>query len=106
MKTQQIHGVMSLVLGGVAAVLATIAMFITSPGLGVVYILICAIALMAIIYGYCAKCPCKEHCGHVFPGKLAQLFIRPTRPYTTVEFGIVGITGLLLASDSASLAPK
>jgi hypothetical protein len=52
---------------------------------------------MAIIYGFCAKCPCKGNCGHVFPGKLARLFTRPAGPYTSVDFGIVGITGLLVA---------
>lgn len=97
MKTHQIHGVMSLILTSIAGVLAAIALFMTSADLGVVYILGCAVAGIGVLYGYCAKCPCKGNCGHVLPGLLAQMFNRVPAPYTPLEFGIVGIFVLLFA---------
>lgn len=95
MKTHQIHGVMSLGLTAIAGLLAAIALFMTSAGLGVAYLLGCTVAGIGVLYGYCAKCPCKGNCGHVFPGMLAQMFNRVPAPYSPLEFGIVGIFVLL-----------
>jgi hypothetical protein len=93
----QLHGITSLGLVLAAIVLAAVVMFQVSWALGVVYLLICAVALLAILYGYCAKCPCRIHCGHVFPGKAAMIFKnRPPGPYTTVELAITCLALLLL----------
>jgi hypothetical protein len=96
MKTHQIHGVMSLALVSIAILLAAIALFMTSAGLGIVYILGCAITGVGCLYGYCAKCPCKGNCGHVLPGRLAQIFRRPAGPYTGIEYGILIVSVVLL----------
>jgi hypothetical protein len=96
MNTQQTHGIISLGLTSVALVIAALAMFLSSWGLGVAYVAICLIAPQAIIYAFCAKCPCKECCGHVLPGKQAMAFNRQPGPYTPVELGILGVVLLLL----------
>lgn len=90
------HGVTSLSLVLVTTVIAAVAMFQTSWMLGIVYLVVCVIAPVSILYAYCAKCPCRAHCGHVIPGKLvAALVNRQPGPYTKAEIAVVGV-GLLL----------
>lgn len=95
MKTHQIHGVISLSLVLMAIGLAAAALFMSSAGLAVAYLAGCAVGAFAMLYGYCAKCPNKHTCGHVFPGMLAQLFDRVPAPYTPLEYGILGIAFLM-----------
>ena len=95
MKTQ-FHGITSLGLMLVASAIATVAMFQTSWMLGAVYLVVCVAAPVVILYAYCAKCPCRTHCGHVFPGKAAMVFkSRQAGPYTTTELAVVGLALLL-----------
>ncbi len=96
MKTQ-IHGVTSLGLILVANVMAIVTLFLSSWGWGVVYLGGGLAALGGILYAYCAKCPCRTHCGHVIPGKIVvALTNRQTGPYTPVEFAILGLALLWL----------
>jgi hypothetical protein len=93
----QFHGIASIGLVLVATVIAIVAMFRTSLALGVGYLVVCAVAPGVILYAYCAKCPCRTNCGHVFPGKLATTFTnRQPGPYTTVELVATGLALLLL----------
>lgn len=96
MRTQ-FYGITSLGLILIATAIAAVAMFRTSWVLGTVYLVVCATAPAAIVYAYCAKCPCRTHCGHVFPGKLAVAFPnRQTGPYTRAELAVVVLALLLL----------
>jgi len=90
------HGVTSLGLVAVAVVIAVVVMFQTSPVLGIVYVGVCVVAPIVVLYAYCAKCPCKEHCAHVFPGKAAMAFDRKPGPYTTTEMAVLVLALLLL----------
>jgi hypothetical protein len=93
----QFHGVTSIGLVMVATVIAVVAMFRTSWVLGVVYLVVCAVASGVVLYAYCAKCPCRTNCGHVFPGRLATIFgDRQPGPYTAVELAVLGLALLLL----------
>ena len=93
----QLHGITSLGLVLAAIVLAAVVMFQVSWALGVVYLVICVAALLVILYAYCAKCICRTHCGHVFPGKASMVFKnRQPGPYTTVEMAVTGLALLLL----------
>ena len=94
--TKRFHEVASLVLVAIAIVIAAIAAFRVSWVLGIVYLAICAAASLTIVYVYCAKCPCKEHCAHVLPGKAAMAFDRQPGPYTATEIAALGLMGLLL----------
>jgi hypothetical protein len=94
--SRQFYGVGSLALVGVATVLAAIAMFSASVVLGVIYLVICVAASNAVIRAFCAKCACKAHCGHVFPGRLAQRVARPAAPYTAAEWTTLGVAMLAL----------
>ncbi len=94
--TSRFHGVTSVVFAAVAIVIAVITAFRASVGSGVVYLAICAAASLTIIYAYCAKCPCKEHCAHVLPGKAAMLFDRQPGPYTATEIAALVLALLLL----------
>jgi len=88
--SREFYGVSSLALIGVATVLAAIAMFHASWGLGALYVVICVAAPYALVRAFCAKCTCKAHCGHVFPGRAAQRVARPPAPYTPTELAILG----------------
>jgi hypothetical protein len=95
MKTR-FHGVTSIVLELIATIIAAVVMFRTSWVLGVVYLAICAAASGAILYAYCAKCPCKAHCAHVLPGKAAMAISRESGPYTTTELAVLAVAFLAL----------
>jgi hypothetical protein len=91
------HGITSIGLLLVAIAIAVVVMFRTSLVLGVVYLVVCAVAPGAVLYAYCARCPCQTNCGHVFPGKLAAaLTNRQPGPYTKVELAATGLALLLL----------
>lgn len=61
------------------------------------YVAIALVSTLAILYAWCAKCPCRSHCGHVLPGKIAAIFkSRPSGPYAPLEFAIAGLALLLL----------
>jgi len=93
----QLHGMLSLSLISVATVIAAVVMFQVSWTLGAAYLGACVVALLGIVYTYCAKCSCRAHCGHVMPGRVAMLFKRRTPgPYTKVELGVLGLALLLL----------
>ncbi len=94
--TKRFHGVTSVLFAAVAIVIAIITVFRASVGLGVVYLAICAAASLTIIYAYCAKCACKEHCAHVLPGKAAMIFDRQPGPYTATEIAALVLAMLLL----------
>jgi len=94
--TKRLHGITSLGLVAVATVIAAIAMFQTSWVLGVVYLALCAVSLLSIVYAYCAKCPCKERCAHVFLGRAAMSFNRQPGPYSTAELTALILSLLLL----------
>lgn len=96
MKNLKFHGVTSVVFAGLAIVLATIALFQAAVWVGVAYLLVCASASVIVIYAFCAKCPCKAHCGHVFPGKAAMLFKRQPGPYLAAELIALSVSLLLL----------
>jgi hypothetical protein len=96
MNKTQLCGVISLGLGGVAAVLAAIAMFSTSLLLGVMYVALCLLVPQAALYGFCAKCPTKSNCGHVLPGRAALRMARTAGPYSLLELSGIGLTVLLL----------
>lgn len=94
--SKQFHGVTSLGWVAVATVIAAVTMFRTSWALGVVYLGVCVAAPGAIIYIYCAKCPCKAHCAHVLPGKAALGIDRQPGPYTMAELTILTVALLAL----------
>jgi hypothetical protein len=96
MLTERFHGITSIGLVLIATIIAAAAMFQTSWVLGIVYLVICVAAPGAIIYAYCAKCPCQAHCGHVFPGKVAMAFDRQPGPYTTAELAVLALALLSL----------
>lgn len=94
MRTE-FHGIVSIGLTTFAIAIASVAAFQTSWVLGVLYLAICTLSLGAILYAFCAKCPCQLHCGHVIPGKLAALVSRQPGPYTKLETAVTAV-GLLL----------
>ena len=97
MNTRKFNGIASLILTGIAALIALVVMLLTSWLLGGLYLAVMIIAPQAVLRSFCAKCPCKAHCAHVFPGKAAMAFARETGPYTPTELIImIGSLGLLI----------
>lgn len=89
------HGVVSISLVGISVLAATVTAFQASLALGLVYLAGCALAPLAIVYAFCAKCPCRTRCAHVIFGKLAvALTDRQPGPYTPIELAVLGL-GLL-----------
>ena len=93
----QFHGLTSIGLILLAVAIALALAFQTSWLLGAGYLAAGLLSLVAIVYAFCAKCPCQAHCGHVLPGKLAARFTsRRPGPYTRVELAAVVVAGILL----------
>jgi hypothetical protein len=89
--------VVSVGLVGIAVLLAVVIGFEGAPALGVAYLMGCAVAPLAIVYAFCAKCPCQDHCAHVVFGKLAgALTKRRKGVYTSVELAVVLLALLFL----------
>jgi hypothetical protein len=84
------HGVTSISLVGIAIVIAAAVMSQVSWLLGALYLVGCLVALLGIVYAFCAKCPCRTHCAHVIFGKLATaLTNRQQGPYARGEVAVV-----------------
>jgi len=96
MLATQIHGILSIVLIATGCGIGILAISQESIFLAAAYCLVAVLALGAILLAFCAKCTCKEHCGHVIPGKLARHIHRPAGPYTTTELAIVAASFLLI----------
>ena len=97
MNTRKFNGITSLILTAIAALIALVMMSLTSWVLGGLFLAIMIITPQAILRTYCAKCPCKAHCAHVFPGKAAMAFEKEAGPYTPAELIImIGSLGLLI----------
>jgi hypothetical protein len=90
------HGLMSVTLVAIAILIAVLMLAQIAWGWVVGYILLCAVGGGAILYGYCAKCPCKACCAHVLPGKIAGRFPRTPGPYSSVEVAALIVAGLLI----------
>ena len=91
------HGLISLALIGIAVLAALAVIYRRSPALAAIYLALAAIASLAILYSYCAKCEGRDqHCGHVFPGKLTRWL--PQR-----KAGAYRLTDLLVTGGSLAL---
>jgi hypothetical protein len=90
------HGVMSLTLVAVAVIIATLVLAQVTWGWAVGYVMLCVAGMGAILYAYCAKCPCKACCAHGLPGKIAGRFPRKPGPYSAIELAGLIIAGLLI----------
>lgn len=96
MKSTRFHGVISVVLVAAAVIIAVLALAQMGWGWVLGYLLLCAAGGGAILYAYCAKCPCKACCAHVLPGKLAGRFPRTPGPYSGVEAAVVIVVCVLI----------
>jgi hypothetical protein len=95
MNTKKFHGITSLILVGVATLMGLVVISLSSWIWAGIYLAMMVIVPQAILRTYCAKCPCKAHCGHVFPGKVALAFEKDG-PYTGTDFLILSVAILLL----------
>ncbi len=94
--SRKFHGIFSMVLAGVAVALGLFSIIRESLLMGLLYVVICVVASVIVVYAFCAKCPCRLHdCAHVLPGKLTTLLPpRQAGPYTALD--IVGMSVPLL----------
>jgi len=86
---RETHGVISLGLAAMAIAAASQSMFQQSIVLGVMYMFLAGLSVPVILYAFCAKCPDRERCGHVIPGKSAKVFKgRKEEPYTASDLSL------------------
>jgi hypothetical protein len=90
------HGVISLVIAGIAIIIAFISIFLNSVSIAILYLIVLMIASFAVSYFYCLKCTARTNCAHVLPGKLTNLFASPkSKNYNFLDY-FVTVTALLL----------
>ena len=84
---RRVHGITSLgfVIG--AAGVALWGAFASSHLLGAAYAVAVAASFVALLAAFCAGCPCRKRCGHLFPGPVAAALFpkRTPRPYKRLE---------------------
>ena len=87
-----VHGLASLVLVAASLAIALAVVGRQSPAWGGAYLALLVVGSVAVLWAYCAKCPCRETgCGHVIPGRLARLLPgRRQGPYTLRDY--LGLT--------------
>ena len=89
------HGVFSLVLVSLSAIVALMALMTESISMGMLYLVILCVSPLIILYAFCAKCLCREHaCSHVFPGRLTRFL--PERTQTDYTFSDIFWTAIPL----------
>jgi hypothetical protein len=81
------HGIISLCLIFVAIAVALGAIVLKSPLLALIYLAVCAVCFLNILYSYCAKCPCRsKNCSHEILGGLTKFLPkRKEGPYSFVD---------------------
>lgn len=84
------HGVVSIIFFVISQFLALTALFVKSNLLGLGYSVVFMIAVLGIVYSYCAKCPARlTNCGHVIIGPVTRIFPeRPQGPYSKRDYAI------------------
>lgn len=88
--TRQHHGLISLGFIFFAIAVGYYAIFPSSTILAAGYVVISALSGLLIMLAYCTKCPVKESCSHIIPGRIAELLPpRRSGPYTLFEFAVV-----------------
>lgn len=92
------YGIMSLVLFFAAIVIGLYVMARAQTTMAIVYFGIIVVGMLAILYFFCGKCPCRdESCAHVLPGYLSNIYPkRKQEPYTKTDLAITVIFLLLL----------
>ena len=97
MDRRKRHGAMTLGLAALAIALAASSAFRLSPILGAVYMGLAALSIPAILLAYCAKCPDRDDCGHVLPGRAASaLRKRKTGPYSKPDLAVTAAALFIL----------
>jgi hypothetical protein len=94
---RQTHGAVSLGLVALAIAAAAQSLFQQSLILGMTYMFLAGLSVSVILYAFCAKCPDRENCGHVIPGKSAKVFsARQKEPYTASDLSLTAASLAIL----------
>ena len=93
------HGLISISLFFLTQVLALTTLLLEFSILGLAYVALLVVALLVIIYFYCAKCPVRlTDCGHVIVGPVTRIFPdRKEEGYTKLDYtAVIGSLTLLI----------
>ena len=91
------HGIISIFLIGIAILIAAYVAAFLNLLLMLGFLLFSILSVAVVIFSYCAKCPCKNHCPHLLPGLIANNINRQPGPYTKLElFGLIIALSILL----------
>jgi len=84
----KIHGLLSLLLVGVAVTISIVIILLQSILAGSMYLIVLLAVSVNVIKDFCAICPSRETCGHLIPGYIAKtIFPNLTaRPFTKMGF--------------------
>ena len=96
----KIHGVVSLLLEGLAIVIGFIAIWQVNTLAGAFYSVLILIAVPLILYAYCAKCEIRfTDCRHVIPGQLTRLLPeREDAPYSFRDYLGLALSVIVLVA--------
>jgi hypothetical protein len=92
------HGVVSAVLFVLAVGVGLFAILTAAPDIALVYLALCAVLFVVVLWGFCARCPHRGvNCAHLIPGVLASLLPERTcQPYSSWETAGVAVALLFM----------
>ena len=81
------HGIISLILAAISIGTGLYVIITVSLTYAIIYIAGTFLLFDLVIYAYCTKCPSRNCCGHILPGKLTKYFPkRKDGPYTFLDY--------------------
>jgi len=92
-----IHGIISIVLFLISFGIGVVSVSLQTLILGIFYLLLIVLAFIVTAIFYCSKCLCRDHCNHIFIGKISILFSKKKAISYNVFDIILGITPMIAA---------
>ena len=97
------HGVVSLLLEGLAVVIGFAAVWQADRMAGVIYAILILAAVPVMLYAYCSKCEVRlTGCRHIIPGQITRLL--PARQ--NGHYGVRDYVGLMLPAAMLVVFPQ
>jgi hypothetical protein len=93
------HGIISIILAGLAIFVGIIAVFEDSIILAMLYLAANILGFLIIVYSYCTKCAGRAKCAHVILGKITKLLPhREQSKYSFFDYAGVVVPFILIVA--------
>jgi len=93
------HGIISIILAGLAIFIGIVAVFMDNMILALLYLAANILGFLIIVYSYCTKCAGRTKCAHVVLGKITKLLPhREQSKYSFFDYAGVVVPFILIVA--------